>query len=195
MRISKLSVVSEDRGSGRSSRDEPTKVENVQTFGSRLRQLMLASGLNQTRLASKSGIDRSIVNRLISGKARPQAAQIGWLAQVLGVDVDELMVGVELPDDVRRTTEHVRTLGERVLRAETERDQATTRSERLATELSRERSQHEQARARIEQLEASEARLRRQLAKPSTSPSPSSSGSSLQGDDRPSLSARRRERM
>jgi transcriptional regulator with XRE-family HTH domain len=124
---------------------------------------MDAQGLNQTQLASRSGIERSTVNRLINGKARPQRAQVGWLATTLGVDVDELTAGAELSADARRAIEQVREAADRVVRAETERDESIARAERLAEELSRERSERERDRVRILELEASEAQLRRQL--------------------------------
>ncbi len=114
------------------------------TFGARLRRLMQARGFNQSQLARRTGIDRTILNRLISGKARPRPEHVGWLAVALEVDTGELAAGAELSPDVRRAIDHVRQGADRMLRIQSERDDAL---------------------ARLAQAEATETRLRQQVAR------------------------------
>lgn len=50
-------------------------------FGERLKALILECGLNQSSLARRSGVERTLISRIIAGKAKPRPEQIGWMAK------------------------------------------------------------------------------------------------------------------
>jgi transcriptional regulator with XRE-family HTH domain len=113
----------------------PTK--DATTFGVQLKQLMDARGLNQSTLAKKSGVERSVINRIISGKARPRLEQLDWIARVLAVDVHELMLIADLPSEVRDLFEQLCSARERIRELERERDEALARVPRIGPKLGR----------------------------------------------------------
>jgi transcriptional regulator with XRE-family HTH domain len=92
---------------------------------------MTARGLNQTMLAKKSGVERSVINRVISGKARPRFEQLEWIAKVLGVDAYELMRTAELSSDLRLLFDQLCAARERIRELECERDDALAQVRRL----------------------------------------------------------------
>ena len=83
-------------------------------FGERLRELMAARGFTQSRLSRHSGIERTVINRMISGKIRPRPEQIAWMAKSLGVDAHELMAAAELPTELRELVAQLRDANARI---------------------------------------------------------------------------------
>ena len=65
---------------------------------------------SQTELSDKTGIDRSQINRLIRGRAKPTASDIGYLAEVLGCSAEDLLAGVEVSAAVRKAINHAAEL-------------------------------------------------------------------------------------
>jgi len=47
------------------------------TFGTRLGSLMDEAGFNQTKLADKVGIDRTVLSRIMNDRRPPQSHEIG----------------------------------------------------------------------------------------------------------------------
>lgn len=88
-------------------------------FAERLRQLMEVRGFTQSSLARRSGVERSLINRILRGKARPRYEHIGWIAGALGIDSTDLLAHADLPE--------VRDIVERLRRAEHARDEAIAR--------------------------------------------------------------------
>jgi transcriptional regulator with XRE-family HTH domain len=89
---------------------------------------MDARGFTQSSLARRSGVERSLINRILHNKARPRYEQIGWLAAALGIDATDLLSHADLPEEVRNVFELLR-------RAERARDEALAHVERLDGEL------------------------------------------------------------
>lgn len=136
------------------------------SFAHRLQRLMDAKGFNQTSLAAKSGIDRSVINRILKGTRHPKPFEIGVLARCFDVSPDELMAGLQLPPQVQQAVDKDREQTERVLAAETARDEATARSEQLAAEVARLQATLERERADTREVhERSEAAWKARLAK------------------------------
>jgi HTH-type transcriptional regulator, competence development regulator len=73
------------------------------TFGERLRELRLASRMNQRTLAVKAGIDFTYLSKVENGRMPPPAAAtIVKLAEALEVNPDELLVLADkIPQDLR----------------------------------------------------------------------------------------------
>ena len=92
---------------------------------------MEEAGLNQTQLADKVGIDRTVISRIVNDKRPPQNHEIGWFAEALGVPIEELLDDVELPEPIRREIERVQDLARKVLDAEQERDDALAQLEAM----------------------------------------------------------------
>ena len=63
--------------------------------GSRVREARKAAGLTQEALALESGLSRNVIIELEWGKRSVLFERLFDLARVLGVDVSELLVGVE----------------------------------------------------------------------------------------------------
>lgn len=144
--------------------DDPTVHE---TFGARLKRLMGARGITQTQLAERTGIDRSVLNRLANGKAQPRAEHVAWLAPVLELTPEELMRDLDLAPESRRALDWAKESLERLMRAEGARDEAIANLEGITRELERERAgrlqdHQEHARAMIEVRAQTERQLREQ---------------------------------
>lgn len=70
------------------------------SFGALLRELRIRAGLSQTRLAERSGYDRSHVSRLEDGSRAPKFGTVLALAAALGLsdaDTDRLLVVAHFP--------------------------------------------------------------------------------------------------
>jgi transcriptional regulator with XRE-family HTH domain len=104
-----------DKGNARSG---------VESFGERLGRLMKAGGFTQSSLAAKVGIDRTQLNRTISGKRHPRTDELAWLAQGLDIPLEVLLDGIELGGPAREFIDREQEKAARVLRLEGERDEA-----------------------------------------------------------------------
>ncbi|HCU0831859.1 helix-turn-helix domain-containing protein [Pseudomonas aeruginosa] len=63
-------------------------------FGLRVRELRLASGLNQEAFADKCGFARTYMSRIETGGANPSLDAIKVLADALGVELSVLFEGI-----------------------------------------------------------------------------------------------------
>ena len=67
-----------------------------QTLGHRIRRLRNSAGLTQVALAGAAGIGRVTLVRLEKGEHTPRYKTLSAVARVLGVDVSELLVELEV---------------------------------------------------------------------------------------------------
>jgi transcriptional regulator with XRE-family HTH domain len=117
------------------SKNHPTS-----SLGARLKSLLKARGMSQSALAARAGIDRAELNRLVNDRRPPRLDEISWVAEALGVPIEELIGDLEgLPSDLRRPLGLLGELAHRVLRAEREREEALAQVAALKEELARER--------------------------------------------------------
>jgi transcriptional regulator with XRE-family HTH domain len=63
-------------------------------FGSRIRELRLATGINQEAFADKCGFARTYMSRIETGGANPSINAIKVLADALGVSISALFEGM-----------------------------------------------------------------------------------------------------
>lgn len=61
------------------------------SFGARLRELRLASGLSQEALAERCGVGQGRISQWESGTNAPLITQTVKLAEALGVGIEELV--------------------------------------------------------------------------------------------------------
>lgn len=94
-----------------------THVETVRDFqelGARIRHVRVGMGLDQTKLARESGLDRSALSRIESGDRKVSALELSSIATALGVTFVDL---VSVPDPAvvaaRRPVEEAPTSSER----------------------------------------------------------------------------------
>ena len=66
------------------------------TLGQRVRRLRNTAGLSQNALARAAGIGRVTLVRLEKGDQTPRYKTLSTVARVLGVDVSELLVDLEV---------------------------------------------------------------------------------------------------
>lgn len=66
-----------------------------QSFGERLRELLMEPPRTQSWLAERSGISQPVLSRLMSGKRRPNAKHAEGVACALGIDVVALLRGTD----------------------------------------------------------------------------------------------------
>ena len=66
------------------------------TLGQRVRRLRNSAGLSQDALAGAAGIGRVTLVRLEKGEQTPRYKTLSTVARVLGVDVSELLVALEV---------------------------------------------------------------------------------------------------
>lgn len=83
---------------------------SVVTFGDRLRDQLekRGSGGTQAWLAERSGIDRSLLSRIISNERAPTFETLRALAPVLEVDISELVAGTDAESRLSHGGDHVR---------------------------------------------------------------------------------------
>lgn len=105
------------------------------TIGDRVAELMAAAGLSQTDLATKTGIDRSEINRIVRNRRPPRWVELPFLAPVLNTTVEDLLRGVELTPEYRRNLEKMQEGAMRLLKAEAERDEERQKAARLRESL------------------------------------------------------------
>lgn len=67
------------------------RVDDHEAFGQRLRQIRLAQGMTQERLAELAGRDRTYISQAERGLCNPSLSTIGKLAKVLGVKKSDLI--------------------------------------------------------------------------------------------------------
>lgn len=60
-------------------------------FGRRLRELRLARGMTQERLAELAGRDRTYISQAERGFCNPSLTTVGTLARILGVKKSDLI--------------------------------------------------------------------------------------------------------
>lgn len=63
-------------------------------FGSRVRELRLAMGINQEAFADKCGFARTYMSRIETGGANPSINAVKVLADALGVSISTLFDGL-----------------------------------------------------------------------------------------------------
>ncbi|WP_083245991.1 helix-turn-helix domain-containing protein [Pseudomonas sp. TCU-HL1] len=64
------------------------------SFGNRIRELRLATGMTQEAFADKCGFARTYMSRVETGGANPSLDAIKVLADALGVDLSTLFQGL-----------------------------------------------------------------------------------------------------
>lgn len=65
-----------------------------QQFGSRIRELRVALGVNQEEFADRCGFARTYMSRIETGRANPSINAIKVLADALGVSISALFDGM-----------------------------------------------------------------------------------------------------
>ena len=75
---------------------EAITMRGRQTLGHRIRRLRNSAGLTQVALAGAAGIGRVTLVRLEKGEHTPRFKTLSAVARVLGVDVSELLVELEV---------------------------------------------------------------------------------------------------
>ena len=130
----------------------------------RLRACLAERGLSQAKLSQHTSIHQSTLNKILNGKRRPNAAQLGALAYVLDINLEDLLVlpsSANVPVDLEE------------LRAE--RDQATRRAGEAEAACRREEAARARAEAELKRVERelAAAKLRLdELGKPGRSGRP-----------------------
>lgn len=69
--------------------------EKLIAFGQRLKQLREERGLSQEGLADRAELDRTYISLLERGKRNPGLMNLLRLASALGIDVSELVRGLQ----------------------------------------------------------------------------------------------------
>lgn len=64
------------------------------SFGNRIRELRLATGMTQEAFADKCGFARTYMSRVETGGANPSLDAIKVLADALGIDLSTLFQGL-----------------------------------------------------------------------------------------------------
>ena len=126
-------------------------MSETETFATRLKRAIEEKGVSQTDLATKIGLDRSELNRLVNGKRAPRPREAAALIEALGVDPDRFLKGLDLADDPTFADE-VESYGKlirRVLDAERERDDAQASRNALDASLHAEEIEWRQERDRL----------------------------------------------
>lgn len=106
------------------------------TVGDRIREVMAAKRLSQSRIAVMSGLDRADVNRIVNNHRPPRLTELPLLSAALGITVEDLLRDVEIPPDYRRKLEELHQSALRLIEAEAARDEAMKQAEGLRTAVS-----------------------------------------------------------
>lgn len=137
-----------------------------ETFAERLRRLMTTAGIGtQTALETRSGIERSIISRILANKVFPTPYQVECLATAVKVTVDILMDGIVLPPRARPAFERAREAANRLCLAEVTRDQAVTELDHLTTNLAKAEAANHVLTAQVERERSTIQHLTTQLSR------------------------------
>ncbi|MCC7540589.1 MAG: helix-turn-helix transcriptional regulator, partial [Deltaproteobacteria bacterium] len=79
-------------------------------FRRRLEELLAQRGPDATQawLANRSGVDRSLISRMLNGERVPTLDTLECLAPALGIDVATLVTGTDAEDRLLDVANHVR---------------------------------------------------------------------------------------
>lgn len=82
----------------------------VMQFSERLQGLMAEHQppLTQAMLATRTGLDASLVSRLARGERLPTPEALGYIAKVLNIGVDELVRGTDAASKLAKTVDPIR---------------------------------------------------------------------------------------
>jgi len=119
-----------------------------ETLGTRIGRLAAERGFSQTDLGKKTGIDRSEISRIVNDKRQVQAKELPWLAEALGVTLEDLLQAVDLPEALAETREELQQIARSVLVAKAEADEL--RAQLSAVEQDREQERRQWSRERLE---------------------------------------------
>lgn len=64
-------------------------------FGAKLASLLETHGISQASLSEKSGVDRSLISRMVRGDRKPSTETLRQLAPALAIDIAELVRGTD----------------------------------------------------------------------------------------------------
>ena len=142
-----------------------TEASHPSSLGARIRALLESRGMSQTALAARAGVDRAELNRLVNDHRPPRLEEIAWIAEALGVAIEDLIGDLQLPPELRRALGHFGGLARRMLQIGAERDEARARVSALEAELVRERCER---RGEKDALEREAQRLRSELSRSRT---------------------------
>lgn len=141
-----------------------------ESIGARLKKLMLARNITQTALAQRSGIDRSDLNRIVNERRDPRYDELVWICEVLQTPLDEVLSKVELPESLREAIAKIEAAAQRVLAAESERDEIAAKLAATEKAFEAERADHfavlAARQAEIDQLHAELADARKAAEEP-----------------------------
>ncbi len=113
----------------------------VMALAGRIKAIMQSRGVTQTALALKAGIDRTDLNRFLNGHRGVSLEELSWLAEALGLAVEELASDVLLPENARQALGCLGETLKRLRQAEAERDEARARTLVVESQLAHEREQ------------------------------------------------------
>ena len=68
----------------------------IRTFGERVRELRIATGLSQAAFAASADLDRLYLGRLERGMQNPTLLVVARIAVELGVTMAELLAGIDV---------------------------------------------------------------------------------------------------
>lgn len=107
------------------------------TLHGRLRRLAADRGISQTDLARRAQLDRSEVNRILTGKRAPRPRELAWLLVALDATAEAALQGLDLSEDPAfdEELEFNREVARRVLDAERDRDDLRLRLAHLESEM------------------------------------------------------------
>jgi transcriptional regulator with XRE-family HTH domain len=150
------------------SRDEQPRARRQTYYRADLPQLLrarlTACSLSQAKLSKHTSIDPSTLSKILNGKRRPNAAQLGALAYVLDLELDQLLLLPPSPDVLVERDELRAKLEEATRHAdEAELARARTESAAAARIAELEAKLDEAARARAS-VEAELKRVEQELA-------------------------------
>jgi transcriptional regulator with XRE-family HTH domain len=107
----------------------------------RIKTIMQSRGMTQTALALKAGIDRTDLNRFLNGHRGASLEELRWIAEALGLAVEELASDVTLPENAREALGCFGTTLKKLRQAEAERDEARARIVAVESQSAHEREQ------------------------------------------------------
>ncbi|MBH23357.1 MAG: hypothetical protein CMH57_02615 [Myxococcales bacterium] len=157
----------EERGETPQNQGNTPASEEGSSFGEKVRQLLKEKGVSQNWLAKRMDVTKGTASNILNGKTTVTLSYVKSIAQILEVDVFDLVAGTEHADlvDVKDDTitecdEQNEALAERI--AEQEAELASNRAEikRLTTQREQLKSEHLEAlQRRDKELEKLKAAL------------------------------------
>lgn len=113
--------------------------DTLVSFGDRLKSLIKTRKTSQAQLSRDTKIDRAEINRICNDKRDPRPHEVVKIARAFGMDAEDLLRGVKLPEQFAEVRAELERISAELLRNQQEKDEAVAELEAEREQIEEER--------------------------------------------------------